>query len=101
VVFALRPDLGRLLRKLKRLGANPAMMTGSGSALFGFVSSAVEARQISQQFPPSWAHPVRFVSRGRYRAAWHRALGEAAAVSVFGSEFKQEQGARYGKGLLD
>jgi 4-diphosphocytidyl-2-C-methyl-D-erythritol kinase len=101
VVFALHPDLGRLLRKLKRLGANPAMMTGSGSALFGFVSSAGEARQISQQFSPDWAHPVQFVSRARYRAIWRRALGEAVAASVFSSEFNQEKGARNGKGLLD
>jgi 4-diphosphocytidyl-2-C-methyl-D-erythritol kinase len=83
VVFDLHPDLGRLLRKLKRLGANPAMMTGSGSALFGFVSSAVEAKRISGEFPPDSAHPVQFVSRRRYGATWHRALREAAAASVF------------------
>jgi 4-diphosphocytidyl-2-C-methyl-D-erythritol kinase len=97
VVLASHPDLARSLRKLKRLGANPAMMTGSGSALFGFVSSVAQAKQISHNFPQGRAHPAQFVSRSRYRNLWQRALGEAAAASVF----REYQGAGKGKGLLN
>lgn len=97
VVLASHPDLGRLLRKLKRLGAHPAMMTGSGSALFGFVSSTAEARQVSQQFPGNSAYPVQFVSRKQYRDRWRRALGAEADASIF----SENQSDGNGKGLLD
>lgn len=97
VVLASHPDLARLLRKLRRLGAAPALMTGSGSALFGFVSSAHEAHEIAQHFPRNWAYPVQFVSRKQYRNRWRRALGAEAAASIFAGE----QSAANRKGLLD
>jgi len=97
VVLASHPDLARSLRKLKRLGAHPAMMTGSGSALFGFVSSAAQAKEIAQRFPQGRAYPVQFVPRSRYRSLWQRALGGVAAASLF----SKYQSAGKGKGLLN
>jgi 4-diphosphocytidyl-2-C-methyl-D-erythritol kinase len=82
-VFVAHPELSALLRKLRRLGANPARMTGSGSALFGLFPSLAEARTAARQFQSGQAHPVRFLSRRQYRARWLRALGPCAASSVF------------------
>jgi 4-diphosphocytidyl-2-C-methyl-D-erythritol kinase len=74
-VFATHKELAAIVRKLRRLGANPALMTGSGSALFGVFRTAEEAHTAASQFRPGTAFPVRFVSRRRYRSLWRRAIG--------------------------
>ncbi len=67
-------------RKLRRLGAGPALMTGSGSAVFGVFPDA-EASQSAAVVSAWMAFPARFVSRRQYRKLWSRALGPAAAAS--------------------
>jgi 4-diphosphocytidyl-2-C-methyl-D-erythritol kinase len=84
-VFQIHPELAAVVRKLRRLGAKPAMMTGSGSAVFGIFGSEAEARQAAGAFRAGRTYPVRFVSRRQYRALWRRALGTAASASCFGS----------------
>ena len=74
-VFALHPELARTARKLRRLGARPVLMSGSGSAIFGIFSGAAEVSQAAAQFTPGTAFAVRFVSRKRYGRLWQRALG--------------------------
>ena len=83
VVFKAHPELQSAVRKLKRLGASPALMTGSGAAVFGIFPTTVEAREAADRFGPGSAHPVRFVTRRQYRKLWCRALGPAAQVSCF------------------
>ncbi|MBV8572738.1 MAG: 4-(cytidine 5'-diphospho)-2-C-methyl-D-erythritol kinase [Acidobacteriaceae bacterium] len=83
VVFARHPELAAAARKLWRLGAKPALMTGSGSAVFGVFGAASEAKAAAARFAPGTAFPVRFVSRRQYRGAWRRALGPAAGASLF------------------
>lgn len=78
-VFEMHPELPALRRKLRRLGARPVRMTGSGSALFGIFESHEESRAAASQFRPGTAFPARFVGRRRYRSAWSRALGEFAS----------------------
>ena len=73
VVFSKHPELAKLQRKLKRSGANPVRMTGSGSALFGLLPGAAEAKQVAQQFPG--AVPMKFITRQEYRKRWQGALG--------------------------
>lgn len=73
-VFALHPQLGQLVRKLKRLGARPALMTGSGSALFGVFPTISAARAAQDAFPAKMAHAVRLLTRGQYARKWERAL---------------------------
>jgi 4-diphosphocytidyl-2-C-methyl-D-erythritol kinase len=75
VVFEQYPRLGAIKRKLIRAGASPAMMTGSGSALFGLFQDQAKATQAVQLFEGQDA-PLRFslVSRVRYRSLWRRAL---------------------------
>jgi 4-diphosphocytidyl-2-C-methyl-D-erythritol kinase len=84
-VFAAHPELAAALKKLRRLGADPARMTGSGSALFGLFDSLADARTAARQFQKGQAQAVRFLSRPQYRARWLRALGPSGANSVFAS----------------
>ena len=88
-VFGLHPELARVRRKLIRLGAKPALMTGSGSALFGIFPNQSEALAAASHFPTGTAFPVRFVTRQRYRAMWRRALGAAASASHFHGPFSR------------
>ncbi len=83
-VFGMHEEIAAQVRKLRKLGAKPALMTGSGSAVFGVFQTAAEARGAASKFPPGWAHAIGFVSRRQYRSAWRRALGPAAEASCFG-----------------
>ena len=79
VVFARHEELRQVKEHLLRLGANPAAMTGSGSAIFGIFA---ETRQLeragkSLQSGPQavkTVFPISFLSRAQYRSAWRRAL---------------------------
>jgi 4-diphosphocytidyl-2-C-methyl-D-erythritol kinase len=82
-VFKLHPELAAVVRKLRRLGAKPAMMTGSGSSIFGVFATAEKLRTAAQQFPSARTFPVRFINRQQYRGRWLRALGPAASASSF------------------
>jgi 4-diphosphocytidyl-2-C-methyl-D-erythritol kinase len=83
VVFKLHPELAAVARKLRRLGAKPAMMTGSGAAIFGVFPSAEESRAAARHFPAARTSSVRFINRQQYRSRWLRALGPAAPASSF------------------
>lgn len=74
-VFGTHPELAALAQKLRRLGARPVLMTGSGSALFGIFPNMAESQAAAKRFPAGTAHPVRFVSRRQYRNIWSRSLG--------------------------
>jgi 4-diphosphocytidyl-2-C-methyl-D-erythritol kinase len=77
VVFEQHPELAILKKRLIRAGASLAMMTGSGSALFGLFRNRNEvARAVSELKSPGTPgmYRVSLVSRARYRAMWWRAL---------------------------
>lgn len=75
-VFSMHPELAVTARKLRRLGAYPALMTGSGSAIFGIFKTSAEVRVAAAKFPGGAAFPVRFLTRKRYQNIWQRALNE-------------------------
>jgi 4-diphosphocytidyl-2-C-methyl-D-erythritol kinase len=83
-VFARHPDLGRIVRKLRRLGAQPARMTGSGSVVFGLFETLAAAREARATFPGRQAQVVRLLPRRRYRQYWRQALGPAFAFCALG-----------------
>ncbi len=85
-VFRRHPELSRVVHKLRRLGAKPASMTGSGSAIFGIFPAWAEALAAGPRFPAGTAFPVRFVGRRKYWALWRRALGSAADASCLGGD---------------
>ena len=78
VVFNQHPQLKSIKGKLLKLGAWRAMMTGSGSALFGlFANREVRDRAAGwfrREFPSNQVYPFTMVSRGRYRGLWRRQL---------------------------
>jgi len=78
VVFRQHPQLESIKRKLLKLGARRAMMTGSGSALFGLFPSRElrdrAAERFRKEFTGHRVFPFTMVSRGRYRAFWWRQL---------------------------
>jgi 4-diphosphocytidyl-2-C-methyl-D-erythritol kinase len=73
-VFKMHPELAATARRLRKLGAKPALMTGSGSALFGLFPSSAVARAAAAAFPSAQATAVRFVNRTQYRRRWLAAL---------------------------
>ncbi|HTC91793.1 MAG TPA: 4-(cytidine 5'-diphospho)-2-C-methyl-D-erythritol kinase [Bryobacteraceae bacterium] len=78
VVFHQHPQLKSMKGKLLKLGAWRAMMTGSGSALFGlFANREMRDRaavSMRKELPGNQVYPFTMVSRGRYRALWWRQL---------------------------
>jgi 4-diphosphocytidyl-2-C-methyl-D-erythritol kinase len=77
VVFAKHPKLASLKRRLLKSGARPAMMTGSGSALFGLFQSREEvARAIQSIRGEVEVFPITLISRRRYRTLWWKRLSE-------------------------
>jgi 4-diphosphocytidyl-2-C-methyl-D-erythritol kinase len=75
-VFARFPQLGSVKAKLSRLGARPALMTGSGSALFGLLDSRDSAVRARDAFREYQAFTIALVSRRRYQQLWRRQLKE-------------------------
>jgi 4-diphosphocytidyl-2-C-methyl-D-erythritol kinase len=82
-VFLQHPLLAASAKKLRRAGARPVRMTGSGSALFGIFDDKRRAVTASELFPPEVARVTSFLPRRRYRSLWIRALGAAAPASCF------------------
>jgi 4-diphosphocytidyl-2-C-methyl-D-erythritol kinase len=74
VVFARHPELERIKQRLCRLGAKPAAMTGSGSAIFGIFEDSEKLNRARKSFPNTTVFPISFLSRAQYRSAWRRAL---------------------------
>jgi 4-diphosphocytidyl-2C-methyl-D-erythritol kinase len=82
-VFDTHREIPAVVRKLRRAGAEPVRMTGSGSAVFGMFESAEKATAAARTFPPGAAFVTRFLDRDQYRRLWIRALGPAALTSCF------------------
>lgn len=74
VVFRQYPILLKLQRKLSRMGAAPARMTGSGAALFGFFPDTTAVQAAVEQFGQGIALPFSLLSRSRYQSRWKRWL---------------------------
>ncbi|HUB32497.1 MAG TPA: 4-(cytidine 5'-diphospho)-2-C-methyl-D-erythritol kinase [Bryobacteraceae bacterium] len=75
VVLEQQGRLAALKRRLTRAGARPALMTGSGSALFGLFAEREQADRALEAFRDERVFPISLVSRARYRSMWWRALG--------------------------
>jgi len=76
VVFREHPQLKSIKGKLLKLGARPAMMSGSGSSVFG-VFETVQGRDLAAASignERNRVYPVTIVSRSQYRALWRRQL---------------------------
>jgi len=74
VVFEQFPRLASLKRRLVKLGANPAMLTGSGSALYGLFGAREQIRLAAKSFDGERVFTISLVGRARYRRLWWRLL---------------------------
>jgi len=74
VVFEQHPDLAAVKERLLRAGASAAMMTGSGSALFGLFDDRQAVTRAMPQFAAERRFRFSLVSRARYRSMWWGAL---------------------------
>lgn len=78
VVFKQHPQLKSIKGKLLEFGAQPALMSGSGSSVFGvFQDRAARDRAerwFRKQFAEDQVHCVSMVGRRRYQTLWRRQL---------------------------
>jgi len=75
VVFSRHPELKSIKQRLLKLGARPALMSGSGSAVFGLFPEREKLHRAIQSLREERIFPITLVSRGRYRAEWWKRLG--------------------------
>ena len=76
VVFEQHRKLATLKRRLVRAGATVALMTGSGSALFGLFPDCNGINRATELLGEVETFPISLVGRARYRAMWRRTLKE-------------------------
>jgi len=74
VVFEQYPQLKRIRNLLLRAGATNALMTGSGSSIFGIFPGKQELDAAAGLFSKERVYPVHFVTRAAYRSVWRRRL---------------------------
>ena len=75
VVFERESRLATLKQRLIGAGASPAMLTGSGSALFGLFRDRQGRRRALERFRDEKTFPISLVTRAQYRGIWRLALG--------------------------
>jgi len=78
VVFRQHPALKSIKRRLGKLGAQPAMMSGSGSAVFGLFQGSDQIHRalpvLQETFRKERVFPITLVSRAQYRSEWYKRL---------------------------
>lgn len=77
-VFGQHPRLAALWRKLRRGGAEPARMSGSGSTLYGVFPNAALLLAARSLLAGTASIRTRFLNQAQYRASWYRALAGIA-----------------------
>jgi 4-diphosphocytidyl-2-C-methyl-D-erythritol kinase len=88
-VFRQYPSLLEIKRKLAHLGASPAMMSGSGSALFGLFDPGKDAARAARTFVDDPGRQgervfrISLVSRRRYQAVWLGQLKDHVVANVW------------------
>jgi 4-diphosphocytidyl-2-C-methyl-D-erythritol kinase len=73
-VFRRHPPLRALKQRLLKLGANPAMMSGSGSSVFAIFDDQAQVTRAIKFLRKETVFPISLVSQVRYRASWRRWL---------------------------
>jgi len=92
-VFRLHPELKRWQRKLERLGAQPARLSGSGAALFGVFPDRANLQGALPQFrtEPLKVFSTITVTRRQYRARMSRSLREHATENTWPPRSRYER----------
>ena len=72
--FGRHPALRRIAGKLRRAGARPVMMSGSGSSVFGIFERGEDLERARHALRGLRSESFYLVSRGRYRRMWWQRL---------------------------
>jgi 4-diphosphocytidyl-2-C-methyl-D-erythritol kinase len=91
VVFEQHRRLAAVKRRLSRAGASVAMMTGSGSAIFGLFPNGAAASGARRILGDEETVPFSLVSRARYRGMWYRALAPHITRNVWPPRSRYQQ----------
>ena len=86
VVFGLHPQLKSIKGKLLKLGARPALMSGSGSSIFGIFPNRQLRDRAVESFKKEFenkVYSVSMISRGRYHSLWRRQLAAPMESKVW------------------
>ena len=83
VVFEQHPKLARLKSRLVRSGATAALMSGSGSALYGLFRDRNAIYRAIESLGEEKTFRFSLVGRSRYRALWRRAMAEHTKSPVW------------------
>ena len=75
-IFRQHPWLSETKREPLKQGASPALMSGSGSAVFGVFETTGARDRAAKRFSKGTSIPVQLVSRRDYRRIWLRQLAE-------------------------
>jgi len=91
VVAEQHGSIGAIKKRLLRAGASLALMSGSGSSVFGIFPSSARASEVFRSFGREKAFRFSLVSRARYRTLWWRALEEHITAKVWPPRSRKEQ----------
>ena len=83
VVFEQHPKLAALKKRLVRAGASVALMTGSGSAVYGLFADRNRISRALGSLGQEKGFRITLVSRARYRSLWLRALAGHVEAKVW------------------
>ncbi len=83
--------IGAIKKRMLRAGASTALMTGSGSAVFGIFPGSAQAFEVFRSFRKEKAFRFSLVNRARYRAMWWRALEEHITAKVWPPRNRKER----------
>ena len=83
--------IGAIKKRMLRAGALMALMTGSGSAVYGIFPGSAQASEVFRVFRKEKAFRFSQVSRARYRAMWWRALEEHITARVWPPRNRKER----------
>jgi 4-diphosphocytidyl-2-C-methyl-D-erythritol kinase len=73
-VFERHPRLAEIKKLLIQKGAEPALMTGSGSTIFAFFNTKETVAGVVQSWKEGSAYAIRLLSGANYRKRWLRSL---------------------------
>ena len=83
VVFEQHGKLRALKKKLMSAGAGPALMTGSGSAVFGLFADCNRISRAIEILGEERTFQISLVGRARYRGMWRQALKEHTTPGIW------------------
>jgi 4-diphosphocytidyl-2-C-methyl-D-erythritol kinase len=83
VVFEQHPKLATLKRRLVRAGATAALMSGSGSALYGLFPGRNAIYRAIESLGEEKTFRFSLVGRSRYRGLWRRMMAEHTKLALW------------------